>query len=44
MEDFVNEGSAALEGKGRRLRGALVALAVAAGLSAAGLVVETLRG
>jgi hypothetical protein len=44
MEDFVNEGSAVLEGKGRRLRSALVALAVAAALFAAGIVVETLQG
>lgn len=42
MEDFVNEGSAVLEGKARRLRWALIALAVAAGVLGLGTLVETL--
>jgi hypothetical protein len=44
LEDFVNEGSAVLEGKGLRLRGAMVALAVAVALFAVGIVVNTLQG
>jgi hypothetical protein len=41
LEDFINEGSVVLQDKGRRLRWALIALAVAAGLFAAGIVVGT---
>lgn len=42
LEDLVNEGSAVLEGKGRRLRWALIALVVAAALFAVGILVRTL--
>lgn len=41
LEDFINEGSVVLQGKGRRLRWALIALVIAAGLFAAGIVVGT---
>ena len=40
LEDLVNEGSVILAGKARRLRWALIALAIAAVLFAIGIVVE----
>lgn len=42
LEEFVNEGSMVLQQKGRRLRVALGALALAAGSLAAGMVIEAL--
>ena len=42
LEEFVNEGSIVLQRKGKRLRMALGALALAAGSLAAGMVVEAL--
>jgi len=42
LENFVNEGSQILQDKGWRIRAALVALASAACILAAGILVDTL--